>query len=90
MEDHGPAWVSETSRGKASPGPCPLKGWHSRKVQGSRKMVFQKMARVPRIGGGRDTMTKGQTLTQGRTQNLERDKQDPPPRQAAQKTKQSP
>lgn len=67
MEDHGPAWVSETSRGKASPGPRPLKGWRSRKVQGSRKMVFQKMARVPRIGGGRDTMTKGQILTQDRT-----------------------
>lgn len=65
--------MSETSRGRASPGPRPLKGWRSRKVQGSRKMVFQKMARVPRIGGGRDTMTKGQTLTQDRTQNLERE-----------------
>ena len=96
MEDHGLAWVSETSRGKASPGPRPLKGWRSRKVQGSRKMVFQKMARVPRIGGGRDTMTKGQTLTQDRTQNLERESarwgQTGPSstQQVAQKTKQSP
>lgn len=43
------------------------------KVQGSGKTVFQKMARVPRLGGGRDTATQGQTLTKDRTQKLERE-----------------
>ena len=58
-----PGWPGGLRRqGAEPPWPRSSEGLALQKLQGSGKTVFQKMARVPRLGGGRDTMTKGQTL----------------------------